>query len=183
MYGGEIKEVLKSDPFTKKKFQGVFSTKNLPSRVENNSLYVLHIKNKEDEDIGHWTSIWTYGNPSTCFYYDSFGQPPPISICSNLLATCNLIEYSDIILQNILTITCGQSVCLQAMLLARGFTPYQIISHFQDIKRRGYLRFDSYVSLIINSLHTLKDAPLLHPDLFPPKKKYKNGTKKENVFH
>ena len=128
---------------------------------------------EEDRGIGHWTSISTYGHPSTAFYFDSFGLPPPIAICNSLLSTNDVVEFADIQFQNDLAVTCGPYICVQALLLARGYSPYQIIHHFQNIQRRGPLELVVYVNLLISLLHHLRDAPVLHPELFPDEKNWK----------
>ena len=170
MYGHEIEQVLKNDSYTKDKYRGIYSVESLPQQMRKESLYVLYLqasKEKAEQELGHWTLIWNHGTAiKSTFFFDSFGNPPPMSICDRLLSVSQIIEYSDIQFQNILSVTCGQYVCLQALLLARGYTPFQVLSHFQQLKTRGLFILDAYVKIIISSLHELTDAPILHPDIF-----------------
>ena len=162
----EIYAILEADTFTAPLLGAVIPFDLLPNPVPQRRLYVINLDPSDAPGV-HWTLVSTLEAPRSIFYFDSFGDPPPVEILPNLASSASIIKYSDVIFQSLSSAICGQTVVLCSLLLARQFTPREVLEHFpKGTEGAGEYINDVYAHQLIEIFARLPNKPLINWDLF-----------------
>ena len=115
----------------------------------------------------YWTLVSSLEAPRNIFYFDSYGNPPPIEILPNLASTASIIKFSDVTYQSLTSAICGQAVIVVCLLLARQFTPMEVLDHFPSGSEGagGYIN-DVFAHQLIEIFANLPNKPLINWDFF-----------------
>ena len=128
MNGEQIYKVLKSDPQTRKHFQGVFP-RDVFLRMDitplsSTSFYICNLDEK-DLPGSHWVGIEINHNDARVLYFDSYGLPPTFEDLLLKLSSLGYeIIWNDKTLQGFDSTVCGQYCILFCLLRSRS-TPYE----------------------------------------------------------
>ena len=155
----ELEQVLDQDEYSYM-YAGVFSLDQLPE-LQKKKIYILNL-DKSHQSGSHWVGIQTLEAPNYVTYFDSFGSLPAVEIMSKLLKAGKEIWYSDKPVQSPLSQYCGYHVLMVSLLMARGFSLQEILIHGYQAEDEAYLRNDFVSVLIIRSMTSLKDRPIIN---------------------
>ena len=162
----EIYSILETDAYTAPLLGDVIPFNLLPNPVPQRRLYVINL-DPSDAPGYHWCLISSLEAPRSVFYFNSFGTPPPAEILPNLASTASIIKYSDVIIQSPSSAICGQTVVLCCLLLARQFTPAEVLEHFPaGTEGAGEYINDVYAHQLVEVFARLPNKPLINWDLF-----------------
>ena len=164
----EIDYVLSNDHYSHM-YAGVFPIDLLPDVLKPQQVYILNLDTSKEEG-SHWVCLQTIGAPDTITYFDSFGSPPPLEIIPKLLRNGKNIVYSDIAVQSILSQYCGYHCLMVTLLMERNFTLKDILVNCYKAEEEQYLRNDCLAALVIHSIFTLKERPIIDWSQFFPQK-------------
>ena len=135
MYDGELLHL--AERMKIPDFRGVKMRDELPTKPHNRECGILNF-NTHDQQGSHWVA-W-YKSGSDRYYFDSYGEPPPMELVKYLKTYEEMREGLPVILQNALVVQhyqneCG-SLCLYVLKqLSRG-VPFSEILTF--LHRRYY---------------------------------------------
>ena len=106
-----------------KNFKGVFMRDEVKGSAKSNECFIMNIDHSNNNGT-HWTSL--YIKNSICYYFDSFGFPPP----EEILNYCEGLEryYNSFRIQKVDEVICGHYCIYMLYMLdkRRGF--YDILS-------------------------------------------------------
>ena len=164
----EIYSILQTDAYTAPLLGDVIPFDLLPNPVPKRRLYVINLDPSDAPGI-HWTMVSSLEAPRSVFYLNSYGDPPPTDILPNLASTASIIEFSDRILQAPTSAVCGQIVVICCLLLARQFTPLQVLDHFPVGGTEGaegeYIN-DVFSHQLVETFAKIPNKPLINWDFF-----------------
>ena len=86
-------------------FKGCFSILELPPIKSKMSL-VVNLQSDGKYKYGHWVGL-IFPSKKKCFYFDSFGEPPPSEILEYLQRTFSKLIFNPFPIQSILSEKCG----------------------------------------------------------------------------
>ena len=116
-------------------FRGVKMRDELPTKPHEQECGILNF-NTHDQCGSHWVCWYKYGNDR--FYFDSFGEPPPIEMISYLKTYEELIKGSPVIQCSAVTVQhyraneCG-SLCLYVLKRLSEKVPfYEILAYLRE---------------------------------------------------
>lgn len=159
MNTGEIEQVLREDKYSHI-YEGVFPVDQVP-KLKRQKIYIVNL-DKSYEPGSHWVGIQTLEMPNYVTYFDPFGSLPPKEIISKLLQAGNEVWYSNQPVQSPLSQYCGYHVLMVSLLMARGFSLQEILTHGYLAQDQDYLRNDFVSVLVIRSLTNLEDRPIIN---------------------
>jgi hypothetical protein len=125
----QIKEILRSDSYSKLNFLGVFPRDHLPVITVYPVSFVLNTdpSYKEGE---HWLGIY-FDRKRKCYFFDSFGyEPTYFGLDFYMQKYASVIEFNKEQVQGFFSNTCGHYTVFFILLITRGFTFEEIISCF-----------------------------------------------------
>ena len=163
MNGNEIRKACLLDPFISRYFAGVLAIDEMPFPLRPSSLYILNLSPRSHEG-SHWTLCSSLQSPKYIEYFDSFGVGPPISILPNLLTQGKCVYYSNAVLQNALTQTCGNFVVLTARMLAQGISLSDMLLKYYDLNNQIPFKNDVISEEVSSQLTHLRKRPILAPE-------------------
>ena len=130
MRGYELTSLLQRDWRVRKTFRGVFPSDKLP-RLPHGITHSLVVNlDTHDKPGTHWCSIFISAH-GDLMYFDSFGLPPLIpDIIQFIKRQSRIFRYNTMILQNVLSSTCGLYAiyCIERM--CRGDSLKCLLSKF-----------------------------------------------------
>lgn len=115
-------------------FVGCFSKDKLPSKIVNDSSYIVNLENEDDGNGTHWTCIYSAdSNFNRHQYYDSYGIAPPKEVIKFMKSSNNKnCVYSSNTTQNYKSILCGYYCINYIIQRYYGVEPYDIIYQFEN---------------------------------------------------
>jgi len=124
----QIEELLKSDPWTKKIFKGVFARDQLP-KIIYPSAYIVNTQ-PIAEPGEHWIAIYFDENKNgECF--DSYGLPPQVyGLDAFMDRNSKRWTYNQKTLQSLFSATCGHYCIYFILFRSRGHSMQSITSRF-----------------------------------------------------
>ena len=155
----EIDGVLRSDAYASRFYAGTFPIDQLPNTLESGRLYIVNLDESTQEG-SHWVQIGTLD--AVISYFDSFGRPPPPPIVKILTANGQTVLFSDVPVQSPWSQACGYHVLVVSLLQARGYSLMEILTDCYRAQEEKYLRNDAYAAVVISSLTTLPERPLIN---------------------
>ena len=162
----EIYSILKADAYAAAVLGDVIPYDLLPNPMPKRRLYVLNL-DPSDAPGSHWVCVSSLEAPRSVFFFNSYADPPPSEILPNLTSTASTIVFNDRILQSLTSATCGQMVIIVCLLLARQFTPLEVLDHFPTgSKGAGHYINDIFAHDLISIFADLPDKPLINWDFF-----------------
>ena len=114
----QLQQILKSDPYVRGFFRGVFARDQLPVTVLHPSCLIFntHSSNRPGE---HWLSIYYDGN-GFCEFFDSYGrQPTAYRLLAYLKSTSNRVTWNRTCFQPFDSNACGYYCFLFLMFKCR----------------------------------------------------------------
>ena len=162
----EIDRVLRSDQHASQFYAGTFALDEFPSSIPSGRIYVINLDNSNQEG-SHWVQVGTLD--AVISYFDSFGRPPPLKILKTLADNGEIVLYSDVPIQSPLSQACGYHVLTVSLLQARGYSLLEILTDCYHAQEESYLRNDVYAKVLISSLTSLPERPLINFDEFVAK--------------
>ena len=129
MLGSEIACIIRKDLKLKNYFRGVFASDTLPIFLERGKTHAIVVNLDEISQPGsHWCAIFITSN-GYCVYFDPLGIPPFVpSIVSFIEKNSTHYQWNEMIIQSLLSYTCGFYVIFFLRKVIRGVT----LSHFQS---------------------------------------------------
>ena len=131
MRGWQLNELLQRDWGVKRVFRGVFSSNSLPMYIELGRPHAFIINIDPNHKPGsHWVAL--YIDPfGTATYFDSFGFSPYQSDIKDFIQRNSFkLITNPIIIQNLLSTTCGLYCVYFIREMVKGKRLIDIISHF-----------------------------------------------------
>ena len=160
----EIYSILQADAYTAAVLGDVIPFDLLPNPVPKRRLYVLNL-DPSGAPGSHWVLVSSLEAPRNVFYFNSYADPPPNEILPNLASTASTILINDVILQSPTSAVCGQIVTIVCLLLARQFTPMEVLDHFPTgSEGAGHYINDVFAHSLIAKFSRLSDKPLINWD-------------------
>jgi hypothetical protein len=107
-----------------KNFKGVFMRNELakPVTVNKNECFILNLDDKDGNGT-HWTCL--YIQNGICYYFDSFGFPPPIEV-EEYLSKVSKRYYNSFEIQKINQVICGH-FCIYVLFKLNGGINFYVI--------------------------------------------------------
>jgi hypothetical protein len=137
MTGERIHSLLSGNRFTRNLFLGVFSADTLPRVVLSRPSFLIVNSDASFRSGTHWLAIFL-PRLASCWYFDSYGQPPshPSIITFLKRNSSRSYDYNRKRLQRDDTATCGSFVVAASYLFARGGSIEEINSLFKSFHQR-----------------------------------------------
>jgi hypothetical protein len=116
-------------------FMGTFPCDDIPQVFTRPAAFVINT-DPSTKPGEHWVVIWLEAD-GTGQYFDSFGMPPlQLDILNYLNQTCvNGWLYNTTMLQNVLSVTCGNYCVLFVKMRCLGYSYIDFINLFTDITK------------------------------------------------
>ena len=146
--------------FARKIYRGCYPIDLLPKQLQRNKYYIVNLDPHWKSGI-HWTAAITTEAPSACYYFDSFGRPPPSSIIDSLHSQSKTIYYCDAQIQSSMSVACGYHQLFVLFLLSRRYKLCEIFKKFYNLDNENYLKNDLVAASIIPSLTNLRERPII----------------------
>ena len=108
-----------------KNFKGVFMRDEIKGSPKSNECFIMNIDHS-DNDGTHWTSLFVKNG--VCYYFDSYGFPPPneiVKYCDGYERYFNSFEIQT---DDRIQILCGHYCIYILYLMDNGITFYDVIS-------------------------------------------------------
>lgn len=149
MLGSEITSIIKKDLKLKNYFRGVFASDTLPTSLERGKTHAIVVNlDKISQPGSHWCAIFIASN-GYCIYFDPLGIPPFVpSILSFIEKNSTFYQWNDMIIQSLLSYTCGFYVIFFLRKVIRGVTLRRFQSYF---KKLNYHYNDNVVCQLYNN--------------------------------
>lgn len=173
MNTSQIAAVLKTLPFTKAKFQGVYPSDRLPVNIEHYPAALVANVDSHDQPGSHWCAFYIDENQEGEFF-DSYGQKPEqysLSFKNFLDGNCKRWTYNLQVLQSLGSNVCGH-YCLYYLInrcqninlktIVNRFTRNSRVNdrfvHHFIVKHFGYIirRVKHIVNLQLSTRHNKK---------------------------
>jgi len=105
-----------------KSFLGVYPSELLPHSIHEQTGTVILNTDPHTQEGTHWLAIHFQPKPSTAFFFDSYGQPPPSDLnnLTFLKRNCTLWNFNTTTLQVPTSVVCGHYCCLFALYMDEG---------------------------------------------------------------
>ena len=132
LYDGELMRLV--ERINIPDFRGVKMRDELPAKTHNRECGILNF-NTHDQQGSHWVCWYKSGNDR--YYFDSYGEPPPIELIAYLKTYEELREGRPVIQQSALIVQhyqneCG-SLCLFVLKeLSRGIPFWEILNFLRQ---------------------------------------------------
>lgn len=135
MNSEEINALMLSDIHVKRIFKGVFPRDCLPSHI-NGERSILIVNTDHSKGQGeHWVCIYLNTVEGVSEYFDSFGLPPRTKDVESFIKNNSLkYTYNNIVLQPIVSDTCGYFCYYYAKRKARGMNMRSILRHLRSTR-------------------------------------------------
>ena len=134
MFGSEIKAFLLMDSKIKNYFRGVFASDTLPVLLPQGQPHTIVVNLDHSQKEGsHWCAIFisAYG---VGIYFDPIGLPPFVHNIRHFLEkNCSSYQCNDMVIQNILSYTCGLYCIYFLRKMIRGVSLREFQSYFKAI--------------------------------------------------
>lgn len=125
----DIERVLFADPWTGKRFRGVYP-KDVVGEVLRRSGSGIYVFNTHPAGMPgeHWIGISIQGNRA--YYFDSYGRHPSNypAVVRSIADLSSTIVWNDVRLQGLTTTVCGDYCVVFSLLIGRGWTLHEIVS-------------------------------------------------------
>lgn len=103
----ELRQVLTGNKSTRKYFNGVYSSDNLPKTIRKLPALIICNTDKSSQPGEHWIAIYISKN-RTSEYFDSFGFPPNnVNFIKFLRRNSKKIKFNNKMIQNVFSDKCG----------------------------------------------------------------------------
>jgi hypothetical protein len=123
LYDYQINDVFKQC----KNYGGCIARMNLKqSDAKKHKFYVLNMEANPNSSGTHWVCLWNC-NQKYVFYCDSFGAPPPENVVKFMKKTGKECLYSDMMLQDMNSSSCGWFCVFSLLELLKGKSPVDIL--------------------------------------------------------
>ena len=114
-------------------FKGVFMRDELnKNREPKNECLILNIDHSANSGT-HWTSLFIKNE--VCYYFDSFGLPPPVEV-ENYLKNFEKREYNSFEIQKANQVICGHFSIYMLFKLDKGESFYQILDELYNFNHK-----------------------------------------------
>ena len=109
--------------FKIKHFNGVFMRNELVDKNSQNECFILNLDHSSNNGT-HWTCIFI--KTGVCYYFDSFGFPPPVEV-EDYLHKFDKRYYNSFEIQKINQVICGHFCIYVLVKLNRDIDFYEIL--------------------------------------------------------
>ena len=135
----QLERVMKTDPYTRSQFRGVFAADQLPRRVKTYpSAYIVNT-DPASEPGAHWVAFY-FPQKDKGEFFDSYGDTP--AYYSGIFKTfikqnsCTW-TYNHQPLQSLLSRVCGQYCLFYLLHRCHGVNMFKILRYFHKNKERN----------------------------------------------
>ena len=131
MNGKEIVAILTNDSQSRRIFRGVYARDELPHTVcYCPSVYVINTDHSRGRGL-HWVVVYI-GLHNEVEYFDSFGIPPTHPSINDFILrnTLQPLRFNTRLIQNIISIRCGEFCCYYVLMKSRGASMSRIVQVF-----------------------------------------------------
>ena len=121
-------------------FEGVKMRDEIKGKSKLNECGIINL-NTSYQSGSHWTCFYNNANNNDCYYFDSFGEPPPVELLKYLKSDSDFNQDLPSIKRNSLTVQhdhsseCG-SLCLYVLKQLSEGIPFPDIIIFLDKRYR-----------------------------------------------
>ena len=130
MDANQITKVCLNDPFIQPYFFGTISRDEFPKNPPPIGLFIMNL-DVRSKPGSHWVQFnLGLEYPGRCMYVDTFGRRPPKEIVEILLSRGWEIIYNDVVIQNVLSQSCGKIALLFLKLWSHGYSTLEIVTKF-----------------------------------------------------
>ena len=132
MFGSEISNILTRDLKSNQVFRGVFASNALPRFLNKGQTHALVINlDSHDKPGSHWVGVFINASGS-CIYFDPIGFPPFVHTIQYFIKrNCSALQCNEMMIQNILSYTCGYYVIYFLRQMVRGMSLKDFQSNFK----------------------------------------------------
>lgn len=129
---------------------------DLPVYIKPGKFYIINAINRKDatKSVGHWLVILYYERKIV--FVDSLGDQPPCPILKLMLKTQLKtgvdLFYSNVVLQNSISTTCGAHALTFCSLFSLSYNIYEIFFEFYQIQSHNNVLFyyDYYATQFVS---------------------------------
>ena len=119
-----------------KNFKGVFMRNELPNyKISYNECFILNLDDKDGSGT-HWTCVFIKNG--VCYYFDSFGFPPPIEV-NEYLCKFDKRYYNSFEIQKGNQVICGHLCIYMLIKLNRNINFYEILDELYKWQKSSKL--------------------------------------------
>jgi len=125
-----------------RRFGGVINKDDL-DRLDR-KCYVANLDSEKGPGT-HWVALSNM-NPLYCYYFDSFGCPPPEHLLKLMNATHKRVIWNKKVIQSLATDSCGEFCVMFLQLLMKEMTPPEILGRFHGPKQSESILKKYYIA-------------------------------------